>query len=221
MKKIISIILFLSVLNIAYSQKNKTTFDLLQGKWQSQEDKKSFVIFEGNVQKSVYENTISSEIYWLSDSCESEYETSKNNKNGNFIVQRDEMCWGIEVDEDRLSMTYIGKGNTLSYKRVKAINTTLKSVTKKYCDGLNAWYYLVTINQSKITMKCFADKKNNYHKNKTIPTRIYVGNIIDGEIKIKGKNEGALFKLKNNVLYDYNVEGGGEDGNANEYTLCK
>jgi hypothetical protein len=116
----------------------------------------------------------------------------------------------------------ISKNKKIESKKIDISqkNNLSNTNTKKYCDGLDAWYYLVTINQNKIIMKCFADKKNKYHKNKTTPTKIYVGTIINGEIIISGKNKDALFKLKDNKLYDYNVEGGGEDGNANEYILC-
>jgi len=102
-------------------------------------------------------------------------------------------------------------------ERKSVASSNLFSGTKKFCDGLGSWYYLVTINGSNITLKSFADKKNSYHKNKTTPTEVINGVIKDGKIITKDAPEYLTnrFRFENGVLIEINNEGG-----DNPYTEC-
>ncbi len=101
-----------------------TTLQLLQGKWQSVDDKKSYVIFENNNRIDFKEGdeSTTTEPFSLSDKCSNE-----SNKNAEIEVEENkyitclnsDMCWYIlKLDQSELSLSYMSRGNTLTYKRV-------------------------------------------------------------------------------------------------------
>lgn len=107
----------------------KSTMDLLQGKWQSIDDSKSFVVFENNLRKDIYdgEKSIEDEVFVLSDECQNPLDKEAN-KERNPPKEKDkyiscvktDMCWYIlELDDKTLSLSYMGRGNTLTYKKVE------------------------------------------------------------------------------------------------------
>ncbi|MCU0439913.1 MAG: hypothetical protein MUC49_18670 [Raineya sp.] len=107
----------------------KSTLDLLQGKWQSIDDSRSFVVFENNLRKDIYdgEKSIEDEVFVLSDECQNPLD-KKVNKEKKLPKEKDkyiscaksDMCWYIlELDDKTLSLSYMSRGNTLTYKKVE------------------------------------------------------------------------------------------------------
>ena len=102
------------------------TIDLLQGKWSSPDDKLNFLMFENNLRKESSDGmkTWDEEVFVLSSNCLNE--SDKDNElgtieNANYISCLDsDLCWSIvEVNKDFLTLIYVGRGNTLKYRRVK------------------------------------------------------------------------------------------------------
>lgn len=99
-------------------------FNLLQGKWQHTEDKTNFLVFENNHRKEIVEgmDNWDDEVFVLSGSCKNE-----SNKDNEVQIENDkyiscvesDLCWYIvSIDKDNLSLSYVGRGNTLTYRRV-------------------------------------------------------------------------------------------------------
>jgi len=103
----------------------KQTLNLLQGKWQHIDDKSNYLVFEGNYRKETAEGMTewNVEEFTLSDQCLNE--SGKNNgikkEEAKYLsCIKSDLCWYIIVlDEENLSLSYMGRGNTLTYKRVK------------------------------------------------------------------------------------------------------
>jgi len=105
-----------------------------------------------------------------------------------------------------------------------AQNTKTKKEVLKFCDDLDAWYYIVEIEGENIVFKSYPSKTNTYHKNNDV-NEVIKGKIRNGLITIErpkncedcGLNyENERFKIKNNILYEVNYEGG-----YNEYFICE
>lgn len=103
----------------------KTNFELLQGKWQSADDKTNYLVFENNHRKEIARGMSAwdDEVFTLSDKC-----TNESNKDNTYDSEKDryitcavsDLCWYIlELDSSTLSLTYMARGNTLTYHRVK------------------------------------------------------------------------------------------------------
>lgn len=103
----------------------KTNYELLQGKWQCTDDKTNFVIFEKNHKKEFAEGMEEweDEEFVLTDSC-------MNNSGKNPAPRKEKdryisypssnlCCYLLKLDATTLSISYMGRGNTLNYKRVK------------------------------------------------------------------------------------------------------
>ncbi|MBL3658935.1 hypothetical protein [Fulvivirga sediminis] len=100
-------------------------FDMLQGKWQSINDASSYLVFHGDRRKEItlgLENELD-EKFSISNNCESTSDSNgaEQSTQGNYIrVAESDMCWYIiKLNADTLSMSYVGRGNTLTYKKVK------------------------------------------------------------------------------------------------------
>lgn len=105
----------------------KSTRELLQGKWQSMDDKTNFLVFEKNHRKEA--NIINGkgqwddEVFVISDKCMNE--TDKNEeldkeKDKYISCLKSDLCWYIvKLDSATLELSYMGRGNTLTYKKVK------------------------------------------------------------------------------------------------------
>lgn len=106
---------------------HKSTFELLQGKWQSTDDKTNFLVFEKNHRKEANivngKGNWDDEVFVISDKCKNE--TDKNEevdaeKDKYISCAKSDLCWYIlKLDDTTLSLSYMGRGNTLTYKRVK------------------------------------------------------------------------------------------------------
>jgi len=101
---------------------------LLQGKWQSIEDPASFLLFENNFRKTCYTTTADfnfdeGETYTLSPGCMMKADSleTKDGKKHKFLsCIKSDMCWHIiQLDTSKLSLSYIGRGNTLNHRRVE------------------------------------------------------------------------------------------------------
>ncbi|HAN78554.1 MAG TPA: hypothetical protein DCQ31_12720 [Bacteroidales bacterium] len=102
----------------------KTNYELLQGKWQSVEDTSVILVFDKNNRQEIVAGAEEpGEAFVLSDKCANE--TDKNaeipaEKDRYISCAQSDMCWYIiEVNAENLSLSYMGRGNTLNYKRVK------------------------------------------------------------------------------------------------------
>lgn len=102
----------------------KTNYELLQGKWQSEDDKTNFLVFEKNIRKEIAAgmDDWDSEEFILSDHCENESNQSDNStkeKDSYISCKESDLCWYImSLNEEGLTLQYLGRGNTLTYKRV-------------------------------------------------------------------------------------------------------
>ncbi|OWY20258.1 hypothetical protein C7N43_21890 [Sphingobacteriales bacterium UPWRP_1] len=98
--------------------------ELLQGKWQHIDDKSNYLVFEGNHRKETAADSgkWDDETFVLSDKCSNA--SDKDNgaapeKDRYISCEKSDLCWYIiEVDKSILSLSYMGRGNTLTYKRV-------------------------------------------------------------------------------------------------------
>jgi hypothetical protein len=109
---------------VANGANTSSNFELLQGKWQSNDDKTNFLVFEKNHRKEISEGMKSwdDEEFILSDNCMNE--TNQADKNPKEIdkyisCKKSDLCWYIvSISSESLTLQYMGRGNTLSYKRV-------------------------------------------------------------------------------------------------------
>lgn len=130
MKSLFLIITMTFSLGLVKAQ--KTNYELLQGKWQSTDDKTNFLIFEKNKRKEIAEGmeTWDIEDFILSSSCQNSSDKEKGlpkEKDKYISVGKSDLCWYIvKVNSTTLWLSYMGRGNTLAYKRV----TTQKRRTK-------------------------------------------------------------------------------------------
>ena len=133
MKKTLAIfglILFGSTISFAQVQTNNiaessSIIDLLQGKWQSMEDKTNFLVFDKNERKEIAEGMEAwdIELFELSDKClnESDEENETELEKEKYIsCKESEICWYIvSINKDFLTLSFMGRGNSLKYKKVK------------------------------------------------------------------------------------------------------
>jgi hypothetical protein len=113
MKRILTAIILLTFLN-SFSQ--KTNSQLLQGKWQSLDDKTNFLVFTKNLRKEIAHGMDSWDV--------EKYTLSKGSGNSTYINQvidnKNVSIWGIEsLNSKELTLVYLGRGNYLKYRRVK------------------------------------------------------------------------------------------------------
>jgi len=101
------------------------TLDLLQGKWQNIDDKTNFLVFAKDHRKETGNsmNDWNDEIFALSDHCLNESDSSSHDKGGKdsyISCKESDLCWNIaSLDSNKLTLMYMGRGNLLTYKRVK------------------------------------------------------------------------------------------------------
>ncbi|HBS85116.1 MAG: hypothetical protein A2W91_01385 [Bacteroidetes bacterium GWF2_38_335] len=102
-----------------------SNYDLLQGKWQHTEDKTNFVVFENNLRKEIAAgmDEWDSEEFVLSDKCLNDFNKdnkTEGEKDRYITCKASDLCWYIlELNETTLSLSYMGRGNTLNYKKVQ------------------------------------------------------------------------------------------------------
>lgn len=104
----------------------KAYAELLLGKWQSIDDADNFLIFDKNLRKEIAPGMTEwdEENYVLSDRCKNEKDKFDNadmvHADRYITCEKSDMCWYIiDVDQNTLSLSYMGRGNTLNYKKVK------------------------------------------------------------------------------------------------------
>lgn len=100
-------------------------FELLQGKWQHSEDTTNYLVFEGDHRKEIAEgmNAWDDETFTLSDRCMNQSDKDKGmepEKDRYISLMGSDLCWYVvHVDKENLSLSYVGRGNTLTYRRVE------------------------------------------------------------------------------------------------------
>ena len=102
-----------------FNVKVKSYKNLLIGKWQSTDDENNFVEFTKDARIETYGDYEDIERYSISNSCKNGGEIDSNEDN--YISGlMSELCWYIiSVDDKNLSLSFVGRGNTLNYKRIK------------------------------------------------------------------------------------------------------
>lgn len=103
----------------------KTTFELLQGKWKSIDDETNFLVFEDDHRKEIANGMEDwhDEVFLLSNKCMNKMDKDngiKEEKDGYISCEKSDLCWYIiELNSTTLSLSYMGRGNTLTYTRVE------------------------------------------------------------------------------------------------------
>ena len=106
------------------TKNNKTMRELLQGKWQSLDDTSNYLIFDSKQRKEIANgmNNWEIETYVLSDKClnSADLEAISEVESDRYIsCAKSDMCWYIvSLDSENLELSYVGRGNTLKYKRI-------------------------------------------------------------------------------------------------------
>ena len=109
-----------SLQNDLYSE----TYELLQGKWQSTDDKTNYLVFEGNLRKEIAGDMSEwdKEQFILSNKCQNENgNTNDNDSTSKYIscIESD-LCWYIvDLTKNHLLLSYTARGNSLEYVKVK------------------------------------------------------------------------------------------------------
>lgn len=119
----------ISFLSNSNSNQNKPTAtsvqELLQGKWQSMDDKTNFIMFEKNERKESSDGMKSwdREVFELSNKCLNEIDKDNGielEKDKYISCKESDLCWYIvSINNNFLTLSYMGRGNTLKYKRIK------------------------------------------------------------------------------------------------------
>ncbi|MFY0607098.1 MAG: hypothetical protein JXR10_10300 [Cyclobacteriaceae bacterium] len=92
---------------------------LLIGKWRSTDDENNFVEFTSKLRIETNTGVEDIEEYVLSNTC-ANGEGAASKEDDYISGLKSELCWYIiAVDEEHLSLSYVGRGNTLNYSRVK------------------------------------------------------------------------------------------------------
>lgn len=92
---------------------------LLIGKWKSTDDENNFIEFTSKLKIETNIGVEDIEEYTLSNTCING-EGTASQEDDYISGLKSELCWYIiSLDEGNLSLSYLGRGNTLNYKRVK------------------------------------------------------------------------------------------------------
>ena len=131
MKRIVFLTATLLFCLTACSQK-KSVSELLEGTWQNVDDKSNYLVFENGMRKEIVAgmDDWDVEAYTLSDFCTNETDKEKElsgEKEKYISCNESDLCWYInQLDKENLVVTYTGRGNSLSYKRVeKAVSPAI------------------------------------------------------------------------------------------------
>jgi len=114
---------FEPVKDLLYNKVVSNNAKLLVGKWQSKDDPKSVIEYTPYDLINYYdEKLIDCEPYCLSPKCMNGAEVSlppSSNHDYTSVIDSD-MCWYIvSIDENNLTLSYMGPGNTLQYQRIQ------------------------------------------------------------------------------------------------------
>jgi hypothetical protein len=109
----------------AKTQTAQSSFEKIQGKWQSTDDKTNFLVFEKDHRKDFADGMEKwdDEVFVLGDKCLNDLDKDREiepEKDKYISCIKSDLCWYIvEVNSSGLSLSYMGRGNTLTYKKVK------------------------------------------------------------------------------------------------------
>lgn len=104
---------------------NKSVMQLLQGKWQHEEDTSNYLVFAGNKRREIAGGMTDwdEEEFILSNKCLNESDKDREDELEEFgyiTCPKSDVCWYIMgVGEETLSLQYTARGNMLIYRRVK------------------------------------------------------------------------------------------------------
>lgn len=124
--------MFLTIVNLN-AQNTSSIKDMLQGKWQSIDDKTNFLVFESNQRKEIIKglDKWETEEFILSNKClnESDKDNGIEPEKDKYIsCKESDLCWYIvNINKELLTLSYVGRGNALTYKKVKEANLTAPS----------------------------------------------------------------------------------------------
>lgn len=106
-----------------YMQSDSKSFKLLQGTWQSLDNTKSKILFEGNLKIDIYDDTIIGEKYQFSiaDRCTNASAETVNPKKDRYLVIKEfDQCFYIsKLENNMLELSLVGRGNTLRYQKIE------------------------------------------------------------------------------------------------------
>jgi len=98
-------------------------FKLLQGTWQSLDDPKSKILFEGNLKIDIYDDIVSGEKYQftVADKCTNTSAKAKRTEKDRYLVISEfDQCFYIsKLENDTLGLSLLGRGNTLRFRRIE------------------------------------------------------------------------------------------------------
>ncbi len=103
----------------------KSTTELIQGKWQHIDDKTNYLVFDKNHRKEIAGGMTKwdDEEFIISNKClnESNKDIANEIEKDKYIsCPKSDLCWYIiSVDDDNLVLSFMARGNTLKYRRVK------------------------------------------------------------------------------------------------------
>lgn len=99
--------------------KEGLTKSLLIGKWQSTDDTNAFIEYTSKLSIETNIGVEFIEEYTLSNTCING-EGIASKEDDYISGHKSELCWYIiSIDEENLSLSFVGRGNTLNYRRVK------------------------------------------------------------------------------------------------------
>jgi hypothetical protein len=99
-----------------------TTYQRLQGKWQSTTDARSVIEIKEHQYIDYYDGKqVGAAAFVLDRACPGATGAGHPGDNENYLVEpKEDMCWEIVgVDEVGLELSYTARGNTLNYRRMK------------------------------------------------------------------------------------------------------
>ena len=101
---------------------SNSKIDFLQGSWQNIDDPKSKMSFKGNLWIDTYEGMkeISKNTFEINDQCANvTQQNAPKLKDGYISIAKLKQCYKIvKVDKEYLELSYVGRGNSLKYKRI-------------------------------------------------------------------------------------------------------
>ena len=100
----------------------KSDYQLLQGRWQSNDDAQSVIELRGNLYYTYYAGApIDTAEFILGPACSAAGGAEHPNDHATYLVEpKENMCWEItSLDDKNLTLQYTARGNLLTYRRIK------------------------------------------------------------------------------------------------------
>jgi hypothetical protein len=107
---------------MAPADSEPTTYQLLQGKWQSTEDSLSVIEIREHQYIDYYDGKrLGTAAFILDRTCPGASGAGHPGDNEKFLVEPEEdMCWAVvSVDAESLELSYTARGNSLNYRKLK------------------------------------------------------------------------------------------------------